>query len=799
MSSISLCVIARDTAPTLSDCIRSADELVDEVIVLDSGRLNGSGDWAVNNGAKMIPYQWTGNVSEARTTLARHATGDWVLVLDADEALAPGSAQAIREALDRGGMDCGFLPLLRECGLERAIASAPRLMRRTVDLHWDEGDGESVSSWIAMRARRVRAVEAPIIKMVADTSEALVPVAQKDETVFEVPSGELFSAPGAAPSAALGSTQAILSADTQPADEITVLLGEAWGHYHGDNLDGAWAAIEEIWGQIESDHEDLIQVATLRAHIKILGGEYREALESIGRVLEWGIHHPNMDMLQGVVAENAAMRSVNYAHHHECLERAEVAFVACTSYTAEISARDSLPGVTSWAANTRLGTVRLARGDVDGARLAFEAALEADPEHAEASLGLMECKLETGGAASIMAPLVEYMEANLADAWMLASAACEELGSVEDALLFTQRANELHENGLQASAHRNFRMADLLAMAGLYVGKALPGPGPWGAIGAIVSRKPLPSLASPQPVDGPKVVRYVTHCVAAGWSDILGTMLEPRADQVVPGISELVRRTLQALGAEAEEQTAQAPVFLGGTWDSGSRTLQGMIDGHSRLEAGEETKLIPIMCSLRNEWWNGMALDLEAAGIGEKQLDGAVKAFIEALISGATPSPDLRSVETTPHTLLHMETMASIFPQARFIHVVRDGRDVVGSLLQRDWMDPSTGEKVWCCQTPKAAAEYWVHVVDAIREQGARIPGRYLEVQYSELIEHPEAVMRSVLAFLGERWEASVLDNIVEQPAVQFENEDMIIKVIEDTPRYIPPDQVSDPDHVVSK
>lgn len=805
MSSISLCVIARDTAPTLPDCIQSTVDLVDEVVVLDSGRLNGSGEWAVSNGAKMIPYQWTGNVAEARTTVARHATGDWVLVLDADEVLAPGSAAVIREALDRGGMDCGFLPLLKECGLEQAIASAPRLMRRTIDLHWDEGDGESVSSWIAMRARRVRTVEAPIVKMEAEVQDASVPAVPEqvasapavhtEDTVFEAPTGELFSAPGVA----AVSTQAAPQNDVQEPDQISGLLADAWEHYHGDSLDGAWASVEEIWALIDADHKDLVQVATLRAHIKILGGEYREALESIGRVLEWGIHHPNMDMLQGVVAENAAMRSMNYAHHHECLERAEAAFSACIGYSSEISARDSLPGVTTWAANTRLGTVRLARGDVDGARLAFEAALEADPEHAEASLGLMECKLESGDAASIMAPLMEYMEANLADAWMLASAACEELGSVEDALLFTQRANELHENGLQASAHRDFRLADLLAMSGLYVGKALAGPGPWGAIGAIVSRQPLPALASPRPVDGAKVVRFVTHCVAAGWSDIIGTMLEPRADQVAPGISEMVRRTLQALGAEAEEQTAQAPVFIGGTWDSGSRTLQGMLDGHSRLEAGEETKLIPIMCSLRNEWWNGMALDLEAAGIGEKQLDGAVKAFIETLISGATPSADLRSVETTPHTLLHMETMASIFPQARFIHVVRDGRDVVGSLLQRDWMDPSTGEKVWCCQTPKAAAEYWVHVVDAIREQGARIPGRYLEVQYTELIEHPEAVMRIVMAFLGERWESAVLDNIVEQPAVQVQNEEMITKVINDTPRYIPPEHVSEQEHVPSK
>jgi len=146
-----------------------------------------------------------------------------------------------------------------------------------------------------------------------------------------------------------------------------------------------------------------------------------------------------------------------------------------------------------------------------------------------------------------------------------------------------------------------------------------------------------------------------------------------------------------------------------------------------------------------------------------------------------------------------METMAAIFPQARFIHVVRDGRDVVGSLLQRDWMDPTTGEKVWCCQTPKAAAEYWVHVVDAIREQGERIPGRYLEVQYSELIEHPEAVMRIVMAFLGERWEDSVLDNIVEQPAIQMQDEEVIDRVIQETPRYVPPKHDSEQEQVATK
>ena len=85
MTTISLCVIAQDKAPTLPDCIRSTNGIVDEVIILDTGKLNGAGEWAVSNGAKMIPYQWAGDLAEARTAAIRHATGDWVLVLDADE------------------------------------------------------------------------------------------------------------------------------------------------------------------------------------------------------------------------------------------------------------------------------------------------------------------------------------------------------------------------------------------------------------------------------------------------------------------------------------------------------------------------------------------------------------------------------------------------------------------------------------------------------------------------------------------------------------------------------------------
>ena len=802
MSSISLCVVARDAAPSLPDCIQSAADLVDEVIVLDSGRLNGAGEWASANGATMIPYQWNGDLAEARTIAARKASSDWVLMMDCDEVLGDGAAQVIRDAINLGGMDCGYMPIVGASsdaagpmamsgeGAE-SCASVPRLMRRTIDLHWDSGDPESVGGWIAMRARRVKALDASIVKMEQrdpvgvepDTDTAVT--ASDESPVFETPDGSLFVAPET-------STDCSEATDSSGEQRLEV----AWSLYHSNDIEGSLAVVDSLWSEIEAETPFLVQLATLRAHTLILMEDYRGALDTIGRVLDFGVHHPNLDMLQGVVAEHTAMRSTKPEHRIDCLERAQTAFTSCVRYDGELSPVDSLPGVTTWAGYTRLGTVRLATGDVDGAEAAFEAALQADPEHAEATLGLMECRLERGQATAIVEALLPYMEANIADAWMLAASACEEMGRVDDALLFTERAHELQENGLQVSAHRDFRMAELIAMSGLYVGRPLAGPGAWGAMGAIASHQPEFSISRVTAVDESKAVRFVRHCVSAGWADVIEAFLEPRAEEVLPGIGSVVRQTLEAMGATSQDQDTRSPIFLGGTWDSGVRTLQGMVDQHRRLEAGEETKLIPLICSLRNEWWEGMAPDLEAAGVGEPQLNAAVKAFIHTLLNGDTES-SMRPVETTPHTLLHMETLAEIFPRARFIHVVRDGRDVVGSLLQRDWMDPATGEKVWCCQTPKAAAEYWVHVVDAIREQGSRLPGRYLEVSYEELIAHPEASMRVVLAFLGETWDSAVLNSIVAEPEVMDGDAVAIAEAIEGTPRCQPQlgSEIKQPSH----
>jgi hypothetical protein len=95
--------------------------------------------------------------------------------------------------------------------------------------------------------------------------------------------------------------------------------------------------------------------------------------------------------------------------------------------------------------------------------------------------------------------------------------------------------------------------------------------------------------------------------------------------------------------------------------------------------------------------------------------------------------------DKTPPFVLHMDLLAGLFPEARFVHVIRDGRDVARSLVQTSF-GPNRLAR---------AAEVWTRRVSAGQASGARLrAGRYLEVRYESLVGEPAATLRSVCAFL---------------------------------------------------
>lgn len=107
--------------------------------------------------------------------------------------------------------------------------------------------------------------------------------------------------------------------------------------------------------------------------------------------------------------------------------------------------------------------------------------------------------------------------------------------------------------------------------------------------------------------------------------------------------------------------------------------------------------------------------------------------------------------DKTPDYMLSMPFLARLLPEVRFVHVVRDGRDVALALREVDWMRQN--EVIDC-------ALYWALRVQTARRAGRWLgPQRYCEVRYEELVSNPKAVLRHVCEFFGLRYANSMLDH----------------------------------------
>jgi len=98
---LSLSMIVKNEEKYLAQCLESVKGIVNEIVIVDTGSSDRTVEIALAFGAKVFHFDWTDDFSEARNESLKHCTGDWVLWLDADEALEPSSVGPLREALVR--------------------------------------------------------------------------------------------------------------------------------------------------------------------------------------------------------------------------------------------------------------------------------------------------------------------------------------------------------------------------------------------------------------------------------------------------------------------------------------------------------------------------------------------------------------------------------------------------------------------------------------------------------------------------------------------------------------------------
>ena len=213
------------------------------------------------------------------------------------------------------------------------------------------------------------------------------------------------------------------------------------------------------------------------------------------------------------------------------------------------------------------------------------------------------------------------------------------------------------------------------------------------------------------------------------------------------------------------------PLLILGVRRSGTTLLRVMLDRHSQLAVPDESYFVPQLADrhLRRidvgsflddlsridtvtEW--AIPLDEVSARLRDGMPVGEAIGAVYAVYAAERGKP--RWGDKTPMYMQNLRLLERLFPDALFVHLIRDGRDAALSFLSmpqgivtETWMHP---------RTPAGFACQWRTEVAAARRLGRRVGGRYLEVRYEELVDDVEAVLRRICAFGGLEYEPAMAD-----------------------------------------
>ena len=160
--SISVCMIVRNEEATLARCLSSLSDLASQLVVVDTGSQDRTVEIARSFGAEVYHFQWVDDFSAARNESLRHARGEWVFWLDADDELSPQAVAQIKNAVASGQADayvCRVVSQLPD-GTEDIVPHT-RIFRNGLGLRFQGRVHESV--WTDVIAKGLKALDTDIV------------------------------------------------------------------------------------------------------------------------------------------------------------------------------------------------------------------------------------------------------------------------------------------------------------------------------------------------------------------------------------------------------------------------------------------------------------------------------------------------------------------------------------------------------------------------------------------------------------------------------------------------------------
>ncbi|MGE5194005.1 MAG: sulfotransferase family protein [Deltaproteobacteria bacterium] len=232
----------------------------------------------------------------------------------------------------------------------------------------------------------------------------------------------------------------------------------------------------------------------------------------------------------------------------------------------------------------------------------------------------------------------------------------------------------------------------------------------------------------------------------------------------------------EPVGADCLTAAANPYLFVVGCPRSGTTLLQRMLDHHPQLAVANDTHFIPrciektvpeaIPLAVRGADLTLTAELIDAVksyhrfprlGLSPDSVDQAARAsrtyrqFVSALYAAYAKQHDKALAgEKTPDYVRHIPLLHGLFPAARIVHIIRDGRDVALSTLEWATAEKGPGKfDLWRTEPVAVCALWWRWLVGSGREAGRKLsPACYFEVGYEDLLAHVKARLCSLSAFL---------------------------------------------------
>lgn len=208
-----------------------------------------------------------------------------------------------------------------------------------------------------------------------------------------------------------------------------------------------------------------------------------------------------------------------------------------------------------------------------------------------------------------------------------------------------------------------------------------------------------------------------------------------------------------------EPHASEPPIFLVGAYRSGTTLLRLLVDSHPRIACPPETTMMNYLDPLASEPKSLERLD--GLGFDRDHVLLATRRYVSYFYeSYAASCGKPRWADKSPENVWHLEFLGDLYPDARFVLIVRHALDQVHSHVatQHDLKSRlgsyglSEGDDIRLC-----AARYWQAAVRAQLAFRSRHPDACFVLRYEDLCADPETKTRQVLEFLGEQWDPGVL------------------------------------------